>query len=371
MIRVMAWQSYDLLRIFLCPSCHLPKDSQDDRSPLMKFISRILCLYAVGLLVASAAPAEERIWTGVNGKTFRGTFLTFEENRTKAVFITTTNQQLIIALENLIPADRDRLIPPAAVMPPAQAPAAAAGAPDGGEGFKKLPIANRGLIPTLKPKDFGASDYEALVDAIWIALLWWEKAGILEVPGRGDFEKRAEKLHEELSREISQGGRSSSTLEEGKQGIEAYFKDELEDTAGCRVKIMKDKPTVPLIAGALTDRTAVVMKMSMTYDNGRDFSIAALLESLTPDGNFVFHIFGTRLNGTVKTAADGSQEWIITNRNAIPDYYREQGPRFFFNKDHWNGLLLMDPFVYATKGKPVPLPPEQPIKPAQPVTPIR
>ncbi len=338
----------------------------------MKFIFRILCLYTFGLLVAAAAPAEERIWTGVNGKTFRGTFLTFEENRTKAVFITSTNQQFIIALENLIPADRDRLTAPDAGMPPVQAPAAAvAGAPDGGEGFKKLPVANRGLIPALNPKDFGAGDYEALVDAIWIALLWWEKAGILEVPGRGDFEKRAAKLHEKLSREISQGGRSSATLEEGKQGIEAYFKDELEDTAGCRVKIMKDKPTVPLIAGALTDRTAVVMKMSMTYDNRRDFSIAALLESLTPDGNFVFHVFGTRLNGIVKTAADGSQEWIITNRNAIPDYYRNQGPRFFFNKDQWNGLLLMDPFVYATKGKPLPLPPAQPIKPAKPVTPIR
>lgn len=344
----------------------------------MNFVLRMLCLTAAGMLFTSVAVAEERIWTGLNGRTFRGTFLNFEENRTKAIFFTSANEQITVALENLIPADRERLGAPAAVPAPDPLPtptvSATPTAPpvaDTGDGFKKLPNANRAIIPDVKSKDLGKSSEEALVDAIWISLLWWEKASILEVPGRGDSAKRAEGLHEDLSREIAKGGRSSATLEEGKKGIEEYFKDNLSDTAACRVTIVKDRLTVPVIAAALVESRAVVMKMSMKYDNGRDFSVATVLESLTPEGKFTFHVFGTRLHGEVKTAADGKQEWIVANRDAIPEYYRNQGALFFFNQEPWNGILIMEPFVYATKGKPSPLPPQQDVKPAPPVAPVR
>jgi hypothetical protein len=332
----------------------------------MNFVFRMLFIFAVGLLTVSAAPTEERIWTGTNGRNFRGTFLRFEENNTKAVFFTASNQQVTVALDNLIPADRDRLIAPAVVQPPVLAPVV-----DAEAGFKKLPNANRILIPDVKPKDFGASDDEALVDAIWVGILWWEKAGILEVPGRGDFAKRAEWLHEQLSREISRGGRSSASLEDGKKGIEAYFKDELADTAVCRVKLLLKCPTVAEISATLIEARAIVMKMSMEYDNGRNFSIATTLESLTPEGKFVIHVFGTRLQGTVKTAADGKQEWVISNREAIPEYYQNQGARLFLSDVDWNGLIIMEPLVFATKGKPLPLPPEREIQAVPAAAPVR
>lgn len=341
----------------------------------MNVLFRMLCLSVFGLWTASAAPTEERIWTGINGKTFRGSFITLDENGTKAVFFTSTRQQVIVAVDNLIQADRDLLL--GRVTVPSVAPAPATGptptptpaAPpvvDTGDGFKKLPNANRTLIPDVKPEDLGESDDEALVDAIWVSFLWWEKNNILEVPGRGDYAKRAEQLHEELTRKIARGGNSSASLEEAKEGVEAYFKDELSDTATCRVKILKNLPAVPAIAATLVDARAVVMKMSMTYDNSRDFSVATALESLTPEGKFAFRVFGIRLHGEVKTDATGKQEWIVANRDAMPEHYRNQGAKFYLNPNGWNGLLLIDPFVYKTKGKPSPLPPEEQIKPTAP-----
>ncbi len=333
-----------------------------DNRILMKFVRRMLCLTAAGLLAVSAAPTEERVWTGVNGRTFRGTFHIFEENQSKAVFINAANQRVVVALENLIPADRELLL---GTTP----------TPDEevGGGFKKLPAPDRSLIPDLDPKDLGARDDEALTDAIWTAILWWELGGIVEVPGRGDFQKRADWLHGQLSRSISRGGRRSALLDDGKEGVDRYFADHLADTAVCRTKLVLNRPTVDEIASQLTGARAVVIKMSMEYDNGRTFSIATTLESLTPDGKFVFHVFGTRLHGTVETSPDGNQEWVIANRDDIPAHYQTQGARFLFLDAPWHGLLTLEPFVFATKGKPSPLPPEEapePVEPAKPAAPI-
>lgn len=345
----------------------------------MNFVFRMLCLSAFGVGTVSAAPAEERIWTGTNGKTFRGTFITLEEKGTKAVFFTSGGQQVIVAVENLIPADRNLLhvpIPaprpadkqaPVTAKPAVVAPVTVPARPmDAGPGFAKLPKVNRALIPTISPKSLGIRDYEAIVDAIWVSLLWWEKAMVLEVPGRGDFEKRAGGLHEDLSREIARGGNSSATLEEALEGVETYFKKQLKDTATCRTKILKNVSSVAELASTITEGRAVVIKMTMKYDKERNFSTAASLESLTPDGKFVMHMFGVRLHGVVKVDANGVMEWVVNNRDAMPEYYQSQGATFHLNDNSWNGVLMIDPYVYATKGKPAPLPPEEQIKPTAP-----
>jgi hypothetical protein len=81
----------------------------------MNLLIRFLLLTLLGILPISAAPSEERLWTGINGRNFRGTFQTLEENRTKAVFITATGQPVAVALTNLIPADQELLLAPTPV----------------------------------------------------------------------------------------------------------------------------------------------------------------------------------------------------------------------------------------------------------------
>jgi hypothetical protein len=325
----------------------------------MNLLIRFLLLTLLGILPISAAPSEERLWTGINGRTFRGTFHTFEENSTKAVFITATGQRVAVALSNLIQTDRDLL------LAPTQEPTTTGG-------FKTLPIPDRSLTPTLKPEDFGQKNSDGLTNATWSALLWWENAGILQIPGRGDFEKRAEWLFAQLDRNITRGGRSAASFEDAKSGIEKYFADHLADTATCRIKIYPEVQSIRQITAALTGSNAVVIKMTMQYENGRDFSCAMLLESISPDGKFILFDSGKRLNGTIKTSPDGSQEWIISNRSDLTEHDQSQGARFFVKTIAWNGLLVIEPFIYATKGQPAPVPqdagnpPPAPAPPAPP-----
>ena len=85
------------------------------------------------------------------------------------------------------------------------------------------------MIPERKPEDFGGTDNEALVDALWVSLLWWTAFNVMPVPKTGDFERKAEWLHKELTRYVAASGSSSATLEETKEGLEKYFSKRLED----------------------------------------------------------------------------------------------------------------------------------------------
>jgi hypothetical protein len=308
----------------------------------MNGVSRVIGVIVVGSMMLASA-AQERVWTGVNGRTFAGSFHAFSSDRTKATFLTREGQQVTVALENLIPADRDLLL-----NPPKAAPASAAG-----DGFKELPEANRSRIPSLHPKEFGGSDDESLTDALWIAMLWWEKVGVLEVPKAGDADSKAEWLHKQLTRELSRGGRSAASLEDAKAVVEEFFADHHKDTATVRPKINSHDLSLADMVATLKGADAVVMKLTMIYDNNRSFSICTVLEQLTAQGEFAFHVFGRRLRGKVLTAADGSLEFSVQNREELPPHYATQGARFHYKPDTaWNGLLVMQPFVYATKGKP-------------------
>ena len=68
-----------------------------------------LAALAIGL--ATPAAAEERIWTGVNGRTFRGAFSRLVENGSKAEFVDNQGRTITVALDNLIDDDRARIAP--------------------------------------------------------------------------------------------------------------------------------------------------------------------------------------------------------------------------------------------------------------------
>ena len=106
--------------------------------------------------------------------------------------------------------------------------AVAAGDPSA---FKPESAPDRATIPRLDPKNFGASAWEAMVDAVWVSLLWWEQTNVLEVPKKGDFERKAEWLHKELTRKIASAGKSAVTLEETQKGLEEYFLENLKEVA--------------------------------------------------------------------------------------------------------------------------------------------
>jgi len=320
----------------------------------------LICLAGISL----AQDTAERVWTGSNGKSFRGRFHKLSEDGQKAEFLSSDGKLLAVALGNLIPADRERLLNP---VKPSVAPAAAGSSTD----FKPAASPDRSMTPLLDPKSFGGSTDESLVDAVWISMLWWDRTGVLEVPKKGEFESKAEWLHKKLTRAMDTGNDSMSA-DDAKTGVAKYFSEELKELADCRASVKTLDFSATRLAGMLQGSNAVVMRMSMQYANGRDYAVSAVLVSMSPEGKFVIHLFGKRFAGRIKPM-EGSKpgppgsvpsEYVLDQPEDLPDYYAKNEARFFMGEKSWNATLVLKPYVYLTPGKPAPLPPEEPVVPA-------
>lgn len=313
----------------------------------------------IGLVgIATAAEIDDdRTWSGVNGKTFRATFDQILPGGGRARFITAKGEQVVVDVEKLLPRDKDLILkgrekpaPPAASDPAA---------------FKPEVAVARKTIPQIDPKKFGASDWEAMTDTLWVSLLWWDLTRVLEVPKKGDLDRKAEWLHKELTRKVATAGKSSVTLEEAKKGVEDYFQENLKEVAACRVTVEKEDLGFARLGSFCEGSNAVILKMTMEYGNGRDFSICMALESIDSDGRFAFHVFGKRFTGIAKVVPadegkgkqDKQVEFVLENRQDLPDQYARNEARFFLGGKSWNGVLVIKPYVFLTPGKPVPLPP--------------
>jgi hypothetical protein len=327
-------------------------------------------LYFVGLLGCLAVPAVaadlqgEQLWTGSNGKTFRGTLHKILPDRSKAEFLSQDGKILTVALDKLIQADRDRVLNPSTPSPSQTG--------DRGD-FQPDRAPDRALMPSLDPKSFNSGTNDAMVDALWISLLWWNQAGVLEIPKKGGFERKAEWLHKRLSRLVTSAGRSAASLDDGKRAIEEYFDGELKELAACRVMEEHNDFSAARLSRLAQGANAVILQMTMTYANGRDFSACAALESIEENGKFVMHVFGKRHTGQFKSAPKDKQgeqgravwECAMDDSPPLPDQYLRNEPRFFMGNGSWNGVLVLKPYLYRIPGKPSPLPADDDFAPAK------
>jgi hypothetical protein len=318
------------------------------------------CLFCSLTTTALCAPeaSQERPWTGVNGATFLGTYARTLDQGKKVQFLTSEGKIVTVAVENLSEKDREIIRAFEGKGPAKPAPAAASK-----EAFKELPVAARMRIPTLKPKDFGGTDDESVVDALWVSLLWWDATGIVPIPKTGDTGRKATWLHKELSRYVAKGGKGAASLQEAQRGVGEYFNKRLEETATCKCEIRNVFEPGEL-AKLATGNDIVILRMTMTYSNARDFVVAGVLESMEADGSFVMHLFGERFTGRMaanperepERPGEKTHELTLSDREKMPEHYKTQGARFYFGENSWNGVLLMTPYVYKTPGKKAPIP---------------
>ena len=353
---------------------------------MMQLLSSTVAFAAL-LTLAGAAPdrGDERIWTGKNGATFRGVYAESIDNGGKIRFLTADGKMLVVAFGNL--SETDQKIIELFEGKPADGGQTKQPGFDPGK-FKDLPFADRNLIPERDPHDFGGNDDESMVDALWVSLLWWNAFEVMPIPKTGDFDKKAEWLHEELTRYIAKSGSRAATVEETKEGVEKYFSRRLEDIGACRVLTIKDAVakdplllelvkndplkrgsnavlTPPILSGLTRGNNIVILVLGMTYENGRDYVESATFEKVEADGSFSMHMYGKRIKGKMiavpkpkdgKTRWDDSQyEFVITDRDAaLPKNYVTEGARFFING--YSEGMVIKPYVYKTPGEPAPLP---------------
>ncbi|MFK7850109.1 MAG: hypothetical protein AB8D78_03935 [Akkermansiaceae bacterium] len=314
----------------------------------------------------------DRIWTGKNGATFRGTYIESFDNGGKIRFFTSSGKMLVIGFGNLIESDQKIILGMEGNNKPSN-PKKRTKVTFNPDDFKPLPKADRGLIPERDPKDFGGTNDEAIVDALWVSLLWWNAFNVMPVPKKGDFDRKAEWLHEELTRYIAKGGNGSATLDETKEGLEKYFSRRLEDIGTCQIAVVsKESLTPATLSKMAAENNIVIVKLHMKYSNGSSYSSCAALEKISLDGTFSMHLSGNRFTGKLKEVKgiesrrfhyeNGKPvqgkvyELELNDRASLPKHQFENEAKFFINDTRWTGALIMKPFVYKTEGEPVPIP---------------
>jgi hypothetical protein len=312
----------------------------------------VVFLSLASLGVIAAEPAPTRLWTGVNGKTISGSLCQLTPDREKVEILLADGKTVTIALSNLISADRE------IALSGGQSSATAEGL------FKPITPPNRKLMMALDPEKSGFESNSAMIDAIWLSFLWWDQAGVLEIPKKGDFEAKAEWLYKKLVR-YTLNGEDNLSAEETKKGVEAYFKAEYDKVAACQIRFEKKDFTALRLSELAQGANVVLLRMSMEYADKNVFTMAAALESMSEDGSFVLHLMGKRLTGKLRRTEFNpreprkpvASELVLDQPGELPDFYRAQSPRFYVGQSSWNAAIVLKPYVYLTPGKVVPLPP--------------
>ena len=308
---------------------------------------------------AGIAGAQERLWTGVSGKSFRGTLHKVAEDGKNAEFLSPDGKMLRVAISHLIGTDQKHVLNPA-VPPSAEATARAGDS----AAFKPSASPNRLMLPTLDPKEFAATGGEGMVDALWISLLWWDQTGVLEVPKKGDLARKGKWLHNRLTRGVSSTTRGSVSAEEAKASIEDYFLKDLKEIATCRVFVESHDFSPQRLAHLVQGPNSVILSMTMIFGSGRDYSPAAVLESMTEDGKFVVHLYGRRFTGRLVSQSQGDAkeragyEYVLDNPQNLPAHYITNEAKYYMGNRPWNAAIVFKPYVYLNPGKPASLPPD-------------
>ncbi|NJM37423.1 MAG: hypothetical protein HC845_05910 [Akkermansiaceae bacterium] len=326
----------------------------------MKFLTLACVIFGI-LPSVKAAPAPEylqpRSWTGSNGAVFLGQFVRTLEDGKKVEFMDSTGKTIKTDFQNLSEKDQQIVLILTGKAPVVQKP----DPKENADAFKILPIADRSKIPELDPLEFGTANNESMVNEIWVSLLWWDTAGVLPVPKSGDFKKKAEWLHEDLTRYIVRGGSYVASIDEAKEGVAKYFEKRLEDTAICKITSLGAQGPEGL-SKWLVGNNIVIIKMSMKYLDDQSYVACGSLKTISNNGDFTMNLLGVHAEGKILPVSDQKEgkgkmyELIISNRHNLPKRQLEKKTRFYIGENGWEGVLVMSPSIYKTPREKSPAP---------------
>lgn len=332
-----------------------------------RMIGRLTLLQLLLAVVCAANPlgeealAEERIWTGKNGQQIRGKHGMVTPNR-QWIDLTVMGKNRRIAIANLSDADQafihscldGKVTKPEPVSPPSGDPAA----------FKDAGQPDRSQLPLLNQGDHGQKQSDCVPSSICNFLLWWDQAGILPIPKRGEFADKAEWIHTVMARYCRTRNTAGTDVRAALDGIGEYFAKEVADLATVRSKI--DHDLRPRNLARYTRGTnATMLEITTRREHGADGSHWVALMNAEEDGRVVLHTWGARFEGVLKvfeedptpvrvngqTIPKTSYEIEFTNRDSLPQWVKDAEMRFLMFPERHDGIIVVKPFLYAIPGK--------------------
>lgn len=226
--------------------------------------------------------------------------------------------------------------------------------------FARLPAIDRMKIPTINRKTYGQKGSDSLPISFCDFLLWWDQELALQIPKRGDLEKKAEWAYDRVAKFCETSNRSGTFHSEKAAGFLTYFEDELEGVATCHFKTDYDLRPKNLARYTVGCNATI---LSLTTLTGRQYgSLAVALISADPDGRVVFQAWGFRMAGQIvmfekddsltgsgpQAVPATSYEIIIDRDPSVPQWLIDK--RFLLDPLKSDCLLIVKPYAFSAKG---------------------
>jgi len=332
----------------------------------------LLLLVATLATPALADPHEERLWTGINGKTFTGAYMSTDQRTGKYSFVLTGGKTYLIDPKNLSGKDLQWLD---LELHPEKKPNPKATDPDA---FLPDPKLDRKVFPIINQADFGSKASDCVPSSFCNFVLWWDMESYLPIDKRGGFDKKAEYIHSRMARYFKTRNTAGTDLRDAADGAKAYFKKELGEIA--TVRVLSDYNCDPdNLRRYTTGANATLLGVSVYYGRKNEGGHVVALSHVEDNGDLVMYTWGARIRGRLgiiekdlrlpkTTTSETGHKYAVEfmNRGDLPDWMIEYEVRFEIDPANWDGLMVVSPYRYKTPGAALPPPPDPLMQPEPP-----
>ncbi|MGE9268167.1 MAG: hypothetical protein ACQKBY_08720 [Verrucomicrobiales bacterium] len=329
----------------------------------MRLLPLIFLWFLVPVL--SADVHEERLWTGKNKQTFRGKFVEVDEESGRYRFADARGVFLLIDPANISERDLTWLKEQWAQKD------AAEGAEQGL--FLRDPVMDRSLLPVIDQADYGSKASDCVPSSMCNFLLWWDQCGYLEIPKKGDFERKADWVHTRLARYCVTRNNSGTGLLNAVEGLREYFTK--HHPGKVNFLLHQEVAVTPELLTKYADGALMtILELTVMSDRKKRASHWVALREAEADGSLTIQTWGKAISGklvVINAQAKPPENFIIcrngywssepiaqaTHYRFVPDANQElpehmtrNSLHFELNPAEYDSLIVIAPYRYVGEG---------------------
>lgn len=315
---------------------------------------------------------SERIWTGRNGKVFRGTFMRVIPGEEKIQILSVSNEVFTIDIANLSEKDAKLVL-----EKPDDIPANA----DHGDPslFKPEPPLDRTAFVFFAQEKLGMS-WRSATEAASTTIFWWDLQGWIPIPRRGDEAKKQSWVLNRLERFTDPRGTTAARTQDLMNGLADYFDDELDGIATYRIRLIHEQTPENLVKYVTGGNLCIIYTRVGSYGVWFPVLEAQADGSLTLgcDGKVIRAKlaaggkkpgYSTRFQVEIPlprggksaytkqiTVPEPSAQIVVQNQEELPDWIRETDMQFTISPR--DPMIVLRPYLYVKEGDASPPPPD-------------
>ncbi|MGJ8644482.1 MAG: hypothetical protein ACSHX9_13820 [Luteolibacter sp.] len=322
---------------------------------------RLLCLLLSLLpaFICAEGLMEERVWTGKNGKTFLGIYVTTDADG-KIVFNTSRDKLVHVDPANL--SDEDLAF---IEKHSKQDSTASVESPPTGDLTKFItdPAIDRSTIPIIDQGKYGNKASDCVPSSFCNFLLWWDQENYLPIDKKGSFDRKAEWIHTKVGRYFDTRNNSGTTGADAVKGISRYFLEDLEETANHRLIVVNDCAPENL-ARYTVGPVATMLEVSIFHGEDYETSHWVALTQANANGEIEFNTWGRKFDAKLVQIGGNTPQRphkydiVLSDPSQMTDWMQTNEVRFVIDPERYDYLTAVIPYRFSTPGGKTPVPPD-------------